>query len=107
MKPFSVHTSLMAAYEKLIGGGDVLGLATLTFTEAQGCPVVPVTHTEIVTDFVLMNGLSPKTFVERAEWRALLINFTPTKGLKVLLTVSQGGKVFPMRLWEGGLEAGG
>jgi hypothetical protein len=110
LTPFSTHTRFVEEYEKFIGGEcDPLGLATLTFTTVVGAPViVPVTHTEIVTGFELIpGGQSPKTFVERCEFRASLINFTPTKGLWVTLTVNQKVTPFAMQLWDGGLEEGG
>ena len=98
----------MREYEKMLGDGDALGMATLTFTTVPGNPVIPCTHTKITTDFVLIpGGQSPKTFVERLEFETAPLPVTPTKGLKCLLTVSKGGATFPMQLWHGGLQPGG
>ena len=107
--PFSAHTLFVTQYEQLIGGGNAYGLATLTFPVAVGPPVtVPVSHTEIVTGYELIpGGQSPKTFVERCEFRASLINFIPTKGLRVTLTVNPTVAPLAMQIWDGGLEPGG
>ena len=111
MKPFSVHTALSEQYEAFIGGGNPLGLATLTFTTLVPNIVVPVTHTEFVEDFTLEFGKSSTSMVERVEFRASF--FSPailpliSKGLKCSLIIAGTIPLKRMQLWHGGLEAGG
>jgi len=106
LKPFQVHTALMGQYETFLGGGDPLGQAVLRIFDMN----IPVTHTEIVTDFEVMAGLSAKTFVERCEFRVSLVGanaINVLKGLKCTLTPVPGGPSFAMQLYHGGLQPGG
>ena len=106
--PFSVHAMLMGQYQAFVGGGQRTGLATITFTTVSGSPVVPITHTEIVTGFELIpGGQSPKTFIERAEIIASDLNFIPTKGMQVTLKVNGTMTPYAMQIWDGGPEEGG
>jgi hypothetical protein len=107
MNPWQEHLEGMKEYEAELGCGDPLGMATLSFMTVPGNPTVPTTHTRIVTDFELMNGLSAKTFVELCEFETALLPIVPTKGLKCLLTINKGGATYPMQLWHGGPQPGG
>jgi len=105
-KPFCVHTSLTAQYEKFLGGGDSLGGATL---ELFGV-VVPCSHTEIAEDYKLGGGgLSMTTMIEKCEFRAALMpqGVRPRKGQFCVLQVAPNGARFELQLWRGGLEPGG
>jgi len=105
MKPFQVHTALMGQYETFLGGGDPKGQATLTIFGI----VIPVTHTEIVTDFEVMAGLSAKTFVERCEFRVSMVGANAVnvvKGVLCTLIPIPGGPPFAMQLYHGGLQPG-
>jgi len=108
MLPFSQHAALAGQYEQFIGGGAPM--ATLTFPSlANLC--VPVTHTQIDVDWILSNGLSPITTIERCEFRSSLIsaNFVAqlVKGLSCFLVVKQGATPQFFQLWNGGLMEGG
>jgi hypothetical protein len=109
LTPFQTHTLGMATLETILGGGSKTGLATLAFSCFQGL-IVPVTHTEIVTDFDLKwaGGKSPKTFVERCEMIVTdMKNNVPAKGIFCVLQPNPKAPIFAMKLWHGGLQPGG
>ena len=104
MKPFEEHTGNLAAYEQMLGGGDPLGCAVLKIFNKD----IPVTHTEIVTDFELEYGKSSTTFVERCEFLASDIGAAqPAKGVPCTLKPNPAARAMAMQLWRGGLQPGG
>jgi hypothetical protein len=111
--PYASHTLAVKQVETVLGSGNVLGMATLTFSNAIFNPrlIVPITHTELVTDWVLQGGQSSATFIERCEFRASFIpvaNFQYIKkGLLCSLVINPNIPAFQMQLWHGGLIQGG
>lgn len=111
MNPFDAHTMLQGQYEAFIGGGDVMGLATLEFPTLQNV-TVPITHTRADNDFQqLMAGQSPDSIIERVEFRASLIpkgnwQFL-RKGLPCIFKITPDADPVAQELGPGGLMAGG
>ena len=58
MLPYQEHAASLADYEAFLGGGNVLGAATLSLALAPSPIVVPVTHTKIDGNFQLSFGHS-------------------------------------------------
>lgn len=108
--PYDAHTLGVSQIEKNLGSGNVLGMATLTFAKIPNV-TVPVTHTEIVGDWMLSGGQSSRTMIERCEFRASFIpvaNYPLVqKGLLCSLVISPNIPPLSMMLWHGGLLAGG
>lgn len=108
MNPFEEQAQNVAAYQDLVGmtdgtrdGGAMLSIFSRT---------VPCTHTDVHTDFQLEpGGRSAKTFIEAIEFLAsdLPADAVPIKGIKCTLTVRPGGPALALKLWPGGLQAGG
>ena len=111
MLPYQEHAASLADYEAFLGGGNVLGAATLSLALAPSPIVVPVTHTKIDGNFQLAFGKSPSTTVERAEFRSGLIPVAQwpnvKRGLACILTLYPGGPTYAMRLEAGGQVEGG
>ena len=105
MNPFGVQTDLQEQYETFLGGGNVKGMATLRIFDLE----IPCTHTEIVGDVVMgSGGISPKTFVERCEFRANLVGANkPAKGVYCTLKPNPDADPIELQLFHGGLEPGG
>ena len=112
MNAFEEHAAHVAELEAEFGSGDALGMATLTLKFNQAPAIrVPVTHTMLDIDWLLTSGRSPITFIERAEFRAELIDakLAPQlqKELKCDLVIKPGTPVVALQLWNGGPLAGG
>lgn len=72
---------------------------------------IPCTSSRVITDWILMNGFSPKLYVDTVSFRKDQI---PTdrvsstrKGLKCTLTLTPETAPIPLQLWEGGLKSDG
>jgi len=108
--PYSAHTLGVQQVETILGSGNVLGMATVTF-QLRPAITVPATHTEIVGNWVLSGGQSSTTMIERCEFRASFFKAAQIaliqKGLLCQLIIAPGMAPMNMQLWDGGLLAGG
>ena len=111
ISPFQAHAMLVEQWEKVLGGGNELQMATLTIN--LNPPItVPCTHTHIGNDFVLLiAGKSSQLLIERCEFRASLIPNVMkkyvVKGQQCTLLVNQKSDPISLQLFAGGLMPGG
>jgi hypothetical protein len=110
MLPWEEHLEAVKEYEEMLGDGNPAGMATLVLHLAPDL-IVPVTHSRLVEDFVLQDGKSSTSFVEKATFRLGDIPqasfYQVKKGLLCDLVISPTTPPFKMQLWHGGLKPGG
>lgn len=107
MNPSQVHAMLAGQNQVVLGGGSATGGAMLLILGKS----IPCTHGEILENSKFIGGKSPMTIVPQCEFLVADIpGATPSdigKGIAVRLTPTPGGKVFDLKLDEGGLLPGG
>ena len=112
MNQFEVYALCFQQQEVMIGNGDPLGGATLTFPTLNPTVIVACILNKFDHDFTTMvTGKSSTSLVEKCEFRAAWFGAAQlpliTKGLECELVVGPGLASLPMQLMSGGLFMGG